>query len=81
MTFTSVNGLPQPPPWAKWSDPGHEKKVLYVFDKKTGSIVHVIEMEGQSTAAPMTYLHGGKQHLVVASGNGETSELVAFTLP
>ena len=32
-------------------------------------------------AAPMTYMHDGKQYLVVAAGNGEECELLAFALP
>ena len=38
-------------------------------------------MDGLSMAAPMTYLHDGKQYIAVAVGNGEESELVAFSLP
>ena len=29
----------------------------------------------------MTYLHEGKQYVVVATGGGETAELVALSLP
>ncbi len=80
VTYTFVTGQPQPPPWEKWNDPGFQKKLVYAFDKKTGAIVHVIEGNSMSTAAPMTYLHKGTQYLVVANGNGEDSELVAYTL-
>ncbi|MEQ1896883.1 MAG: PQQ-binding-like beta-propeller repeat protein [Vicinamibacterales bacterium] len=80
VTYTFVTGQPQPPPWEKWNDPGFQSKLVYVFDKKTGAIVHVLEGNSRSTAAPMTYLHKGKQYLVVANGNGEDSELVAYTL-
>jgi len=80
VTYTFVTGQPQPPPWEKWNDPGFQKKLVYVFDKKTGAIVHVIEGDSLSTAAPMTYLHKGKQYLVVAHGNGEDAELVGYTL-
>jgi quinoprotein glucose dehydrogenase len=81
VTNTFVTGQMQPTAWAKFNDPGWERKLLYVFDKKTGAILHVIEMDALSMAAPMTYLHNGKQYLVVAAGNGESTELVAFTLP
>lgn len=80
VTYTFVTGQPQPPPWEKWNDPGFLRKLVYVFDKKTGGIVHVLEGDGLSTAAPMTYMHQGRQYLVVATGNGEDSALVAYTL-
>ena len=32
-------------------------------------------------AAPMTYMHRGKQYIVVATGSGPNSELVALSLP
>jgi quinoprotein glucose dehydrogenase len=80
VSYRWVNGLPQPPEWAKWNDTGYERKVIYVLNKETGAIIYVMEMDGQSVSAPMTYLHGGKQYLVVASGAGEQSEVVAFTL-
>ena len=80
VTYTFVTGQPQPPPWEKWNDPGFLKKLVYIFDKKSGAIVHVLEGDSLSTAAPMTYLHKGKQYLVVATGNGEDSALVAYTL-
>ena len=28
----------------------------------------------------MTYMHQGKQYIVVAAGSGPTAELIAFTL-
>ena len=80
VTYTFVNGRAQPTTWEQWNDPGWNQKVLYVFDKASGAVLHVVEMEGHSVAAPMTYMHRGTQYLVVASGNGEESELVAFTV-
>jgi quinoprotein glucose dehydrogenase len=80
VTYTWVNGRAQPTTWEQWNDPGWNQKVLYVFDKASGAVLHVVEMEGHSVAAPMTYMHRGTQYLVVASGNGEESELVAFTV-
>jgi quinoprotein glucose dehydrogenase len=80
VTYTFVTGRALPPPWAKWNDPGFTRKLVYVFDKASGAIVHVLEGDSLSTAAPMTYAHKGKQFLVVASGNGEDSALVAYSL-
>ena len=31
-------------------------------------------------ASPMTYLHQGKQYIVVAAGSGHDAELIAFAL-
>ena len=81
VTYTYITGLPQPPPWQQWNDPDFERKLLYVFDKRTGAILHVFETDHRSMAAPMTYMHDGKQYLVVAAGNGEECELLAFALP
>ncbi len=74
------NGDPVPPSWAQWGDPDRAQKVLHVFDKRTGAVLRVVHMDGLSGAAPMTYLHEGRQYVVVATGAGETSELVAFAL-
>jgi quinoprotein glucose dehydrogenase len=79
VTYTFVNGQVQPTSWEKWNDPGWQKKVIYAFDKKTGAILHVVETDNLSAAAPMTYLHKGTQYLVVATGQGTSSELVAYT--
>lgn len=81
VTNLLVNSAPSTMPWQQWSDPGWERKLLYVFDKKSGAILHTIEMDGLSTAAPMTYMHDGNQYIVVAASGGPDSELVAFRLP
>ena len=81
VTYTYITGLPRPTPWQQWNDPDFERKLLYVFDKRTGAILHVLETDHRSMAAPMTYLYGGKQYLVVAAGTGEECELLAFALP
>ena len=80
VTVTNLqwNGAPAPPAWAQWGDPDADQKVMYVFDKQAGDLLRVIKLDGQSAAAPMTYLHGGKQYVVVAVGGGQTSELVAL---
>jgi quinoprotein glucose dehydrogenase len=57
------------------------RKLIYVFDKTTGSLLHAIELDAFSAAAPMTYMHGSKQYIVVATGSGPTSELIALNLP
>ena len=56
------------------------EKLIYVFDKASGDVLRILDMDGQASGAPMTYQHGGKQYIVVAVGAGENSELVAFAL-
>jgi quinoprotein glucose dehydrogenase len=63
------------------SDADVARKLIYVFDKTSGALVRAIDMDGFSAAAPMTYLHRGRQYLVTATGSGPNSELVAFSLP
>jgi glucose dehydrogenase len=51
-------------------------------DKRTGEEVGRIEIPAPTSTAPMTYMHEGKQYIVlpVARG-GHPAELVALTLP
>ncbi|MCI5108087.1 MAG: PQQ-binding-like beta-propeller repeat protein [Pseudomonadales bacterium] len=52
------------------------------YDKATGEVVWEIELEAGSSNAPVSYLFGGKQYLLLAIGDRQHSpELLAFTLP
>ena len=52
------------------------------YDKATGGVVAEIELPGQVTAAPMTYLAADRQYIVVTVGAaGAPSEYVALALP
>ena len=75
-----LNGLPQRPAWAKWGDADADRKLLYVFDKQSGMLRREIDLDGFSIAAPMTYMHAGKQYIVVAAGAGQSSGLMALAL-
>jgi quinoprotein glucose dehydrogenase len=66
---------------AQPADSDDRRKLLYVFDKTSGTQLHTIELDAFSAAAPMTYMHGGKQYIVVATGMGPNSELIALHLP
>lgn len=79
VTHLQYFGARNAPKWAEWGDANAEQKAIYVFDKKTGALLHVIEYP-MGAAAPMTFEHQGRQMLVFAAGGGETSELVAMTL-
>ena len=56
--------------------------VLRAYDKRTGDIVHEIQLPGGPTIGfPITYMAGGQQFIVVAALDEESvAELVAFTL-
>jgi quinoprotein glucose dehydrogenase len=54
---------------------------LRAFDKATGSMVWEFDPPSRPLASPMTYMHQGKQYLVVAAGAGPSAELIAFALP
>jgi hypothetical protein len=69
-----------PPPWKEWGDPDMDRKLIYVLDKQTGQMLREIELDGLSAAVPSTYLVNGKQYLVLATGGGEESAVVALTL-
>jgi quinoprotein glucose dehydrogenase len=65
----------------EWSDPDVDRQLLFVYDKQDGSHLRTIRLDGLGAAAPMTYMHEGKQYVVVAVGGGDTAELVALSLP
>ena len=51
-------------------------------DKATGAIVAEIELPANQTGLPMTYMHEGRQYVVVAVGaRRHPAELVALALP
>ena len=73
-------GRHTPPPWKEWGDPNMDKKLIYAIDKQTGQVLREIELEGLSASIPSTYMINGKQYIIVATGGGEESEVVALTL-
>jgi glucose dehydrogenase len=57
-------------------------KMFRAYDKSTGKILWETELPAGTTGAPMTYLHQGKQYIVVAIGGREhPGEWVALGLP
>ncbi len=55
---------------------------LRAFDKKTGELVWQREVDSTPHGTPMTYMHQGRQYVVMAVGGlGQKSELLAFALP
>ena len=56
--------------------------IFRAYDKRSGDIVWEMELPARTTSAPMTYLHEGKQYIVVAVGSPEVpSHFVALSLP
>ena len=57
-------------------------RMFRAYDKATGETISEMELPGQVTAAPMTYMALGKQYVVVTVGaSGASSEYVALALP
>ncbi len=80
-TRLMFNGRNAPASFAEWHDADADRQMLYAFDKATGAVVREIELEGMSVGPPISYMHQGKQYLVMASGAGITSEIIALALP
>ena len=55
---------------------------VVAFDKLTGKEVGAVYMPAPQSGSPMTYLHEGKQYIIVAiSGGNYSGEYIAFALP
>ena len=61
---------------------------LYAVDKATGKQVGAVKLAerrsatvGGTTAVPMTFMHQGKQYIVFATGQNNSTALVALALP
>ncbi len=55
---------------------------LRAFDKATGKVLWEENMDVAPYGTPMSYLYGGKQYIVVATGGaGAPAALVAYALP
>lgn len=62
--------------------PGGGGKLFRVFNKKTGEILHEMELPASTTGVPMTYMVNDKQYIVVAVGaRGYPAELIALAVP
>ena len=52
------------------------------YDKRTGAALWTMELPAGTTGAPMTYMHEGRQYVVVAIGDrGGEAEFIALALP
>jgi quinoprotein glucose dehydrogenase len=57
-----------------------EPSKFRVYDKATGAPLWDVDAPGRPLASPMTYMHQGRQYIVVAAGGGTSAELVAYAL-
>jgi len=56
--------------------------MLRAYDKQTGKEVGAVFMPAPQSGSPMTYMHKGKQYVVVAvSGGPYSGEYIAYRLP
>ena len=61
-------------------DPGGP--LFRAYDKTTGNVVAEITLPDKATGAPMTYLHEGRQYIVIAVATQDhPAEFVALALP
>ena len=61
---------------------GEEGAMLRAYDKASGGEVGAVYMPAGVSGSPMTYLHEGRQHVVMAiGGGGFAGELIAYRLP
>ncbi|HEY7188719.1 MAG TPA: PQQ-binding-like beta-propeller repeat protein [Vicinamibacterales bacterium] len=61
---------------------GQRGAMLRAYDKATGKEVGAVYMPAPQGGSPMSYMHNGKQYIVLAiSGAGYSAELIAFRLP
>ena len=67
------------------NEAGESVALLRAYDKSTGEDIDGrVEMPARQTGSPMTYMHDGKQYIVLAvshEGANAGGELVAYALP
>ncbi|MCY4026093.1 MAG: PQQ-binding-like beta-propeller repeat protein [Acidobacteria bacterium] len=62
--------------------PAGRGAMLRAYDKATGDAVGAVFLPAPQSGSPMTYLAGGRQHIVLAiGGRGHSGEYVALRLP
>lgn len=81
LLFVSQSGGPLGPPPGGAGAPPPETRKLRAFDKETGRELWAVEPPIPGVmASPMTYVHQGRQYVVVAAGGGTNAGLVAYAL-
>jgi quinoprotein glucose dehydrogenase len=54
--------------------------VLRVLDKRSGATVHAVPLAVSPTGSPMSYMHEGKQYIVLAYGIANAAGLIGLAL-
>lgn len=76
------NARPSPHGGKRIFDLYEQEPTLWVFDKMTGATIAEVAIGSNGAGSPITYMAGGKQHIVFPVGGGNVAEeLVAVTLP
>jgi quinoprotein glucose dehydrogenase len=57
------------------------KPLLRIHDKATGNTLAEVTLPNSQSGTPATYMHNGKQYIVLAVSGDGSSELVALALP
>ena len=56
--------------------------MLRAYDQNTGREVGAVWMPAQQSGSPMTFMHNGKQYIIVAvSGGNYSGEYICYSLP
>jgi quinoprotein glucose dehydrogenase len=56
--------------------------LFHAVDKRTGREIATVPLPAPSNAAPMTFMHAGRQYIVMSVGSGaHPGSLVALRLP
>ena len=57
-------------------------RMFRAYDKATGDVVAEIELPAGVSSAPITYMHEGRQYIVMALGEADyETEFIALALP
>ena len=64
-----------------YEDIAASSRTISAYDKASGAHLGSLDLPAVPGGNPATYLHDGKQYLVVAVGTGDEAELLALTLP
>ena len=55
--------------------------MLFAVDKASGKQVGAVKIPSRTSAVPMTFMHQGRQYIVFATGQEDSTALIALKLP
>ena len=78
----AAGGARVPPGMPVEISANYGEPMFRAYDKANGDVVWEMELPARMTGAPMTYMHEGKQYIVVALQNEDwPAEFIALSLP